>query len=175
MRKHTWPYTKYSLRQEILTGVLNFSSTKTTQTSLGFFCFPSCFIFSQLHFRTAPNLLSFLKFHLPPFMTSAPSAINLNSYIHLHGIFFRVFSVSLSACLATLPTSRPPALQRVSTWLLPDKIYQSRLPGFLIHLNNITKSAIHTLFLIHSPLLASHAHGWSRAWATNHSVSGSLS
>lgn len=110
----------------MVTVVLNLSSTKTTQTCLGFFCCRSCFFFpSRLYFRTAPNLLSFLKFPPIPFMTSAPFAINLSSYVHLHGIFFQVFSVRPSACLAspafTLPTSRPPAHRRVKAWLLPDK------------------------------------------------------
>lgn len=61
-------------------------------------CSRSRFVFppSQLHFRTAPNLPSFLKFSLQPFMTSPPLAITLNSYIYLHSIFCGCFQ---RACL----------------------------------------------------------------------------
>lgn len=149
---------------------------KNNTNLFGIFLLSFLLYFLKSSFQNSSQLAVIFEIPSPTIHDFSPFC-NKSQLLHSPSrhILSGVFSVSLSACLATLPTSRPPALQRVSTWLLPDKIYQSRLPGFLIHLNNITKSAIHTLFLIHSPLLASHAQGWSRAWATNHSVSGSLS
>lgn len=80
--------------------------------------------------------------------------LTLTAYL----VFCELFCLPCYCCLY-FSYLGPPALAGLSRWLLPDKTYKSSLQSIFI-----SPTLPSAPSFLSSPLLASHAQGWSQAW-----------